>query len=98
MFAEMVCDVVGTMDAVAGAGEESALRAMLSRIRAWQEFMRRTPRGLSPEAEVGLAGELAFLDLLLDAGMSASLVVESWLGPTGGIHDFEIGSGSWGRE
>ncbi len=94
MFAEMVCDVVGVMDAVAASGEESVLRAMLSRIRAWQEFMRRTPRGLSPEAEVGLAGELAFLDMLLDAGMSVCSVVESWLGPTGGIQDFEIGSGS----
>lgn len=94
MFAEMVCDVAGTMDAVAASGEESVLRAMLSRIRAWQEFMRRTPRGLSPEAEVGLAGELAFLELLLDAGMSAQSVVESWLGPTGGIQDFEVGSGS----
>lgn len=94
MFAEMVCDVVGTMDAFAGAGEDAVLRAMLSRIRAWQEFMRRTPRGLSPEAEVGLAGELTFLDLLLEAGMNASSVVESWLGPTGGIQDFEIGSGS----
>ena len=66
----MVCDIAGTMDAVAASGEESVLRAMLSRIRAWQEFMRRTPRGAFPEAEVGLAGELAFLELLLDAGMS----------------------------
>ena len=90
----MVCDVVGTMDAFAGAGEDAVLRAMLSRIRAWQEFMRRTPRGLSPEAEVDLAGELAFLDLLLGAGMNASSAVESWLGPDRGIQDFEIGSGS----
>lgn len=94
MFAEMVCDVAGTMDAVVGSDEDAVLRAMLSRIRAWQEFMRRTPRGLSPEAEVGLAGELAFLGLLLEAGMPAALAVESWLGPTGGIQDFEIGSGS----
>lgn len=36
MFAEMVCDVAGTMDAVAGSGEDAVLRAMLSRIRAWQ--------------------------------------------------------------
>lgn len=94
MFAEMVCDVAGTMDVAASFGEESVLRAMLSRIRAWQEFMRRSGRGLSPEAEVGLAGELAFLDLLLGSGISATSVVESWLGPTGGIQDFEIGSGS----
>ena len=94
MFAEMVCDVAGAMDAVSGSGEDAVLRAMLSRIRAWQEFMRRASRGLSPEAEVGLAGELAFLALLLDAGMPAASAVESWLGPTGGVQDFEIGSGS----
>lgn len=94
MFAEMVSDVAGTMDVVAGLGEDAVLRAMLSRIRAWQEFMRRSPRGLSPEAEVGLAGELAFLRLILGVGVSASSAVESWLGPTGGIQDFEIGSGS----
>jgi hypothetical protein len=94
MFAEMVCDVAGIMDSVSEAGEEAVLRAMLSRVRAWQEFMRKTPRGLSPEAEIGLAGELTFLGILLDAGVPAGTAVESWLGPTGGIQDFEIGTGA----
>jgi hypothetical protein len=94
MFAEMVCDVSGTMDSVSEAGEEAVLRAMLSRVRAWQEFMRKTPRGLTPEAEIGLAGELTFLGMLLDAGAPAGSVVESWLGPAGGIQDFEIGTGA----
>jgi hypothetical protein len=94
MFAEMVCDVAGTMDSVSEAGEEAVLRAMLSRVRAWQEFMRKTPRGLSPEAEIGLAGELTFLGILLDAGVPACSAVGSWLGPTGGVQDFEIGTGA----
>jgi hypothetical protein len=94
MFAEMVCDVAGKMDSVSEVGEEAVLRAMLSRVRAWQEFMRKTPRGLSPEAEIGLAGELTFLGILLDAGVPAGSAVESWLGPTGGIQDFEIGTGA----
>jgi hypothetical protein len=94
MFAEIVQDVVGTMDAVSGAGEEVIFRTMLSRVRAWQEFMRKTPRGLSPEAEIGLAGELSFLGMLLDAGIPAASAVEAWLGPAGGVQDFELGTGS----
>jgi len=94
MFAEIVLDVVGTMDAVSEADEEVILRTMLSRVRAWQEFMRKTPRGLSPEAEIGLAGELTFLGMLLDAGVPAASVVEAWVGPVGGVQDFEIGTGA----
>ena len=94
MFAEIVQDVVGTMDVVSGADEEVILRTMLSRVRAWQEFMRKTPRGLSPEAEIGLAGELTFLAMLLDAGVPAASVVEAWVGPVGGVQDFEIGTGA----
>ena len=94
MFAEIVQDVVGTMDAVSGADEEVILRTMLSRVRAWQEFMRKTPRGLSPEAEIGLAGELTFLGMLLDAAIPAASAVEAWLGPVGGVQDFELGTGA----
>lgn len=94
MFAEIVQDVVETMDIASGAGEEATLKSMLSRVRAWQEFMRKTPRGLSPEAEVGLAGELSFLGMLLDAGIPASSAVKGWLGPVGGVQDFELGTGS----
>jgi hypothetical protein len=94
MFAEIVQDVVGTMDAVSEADEEVILRTMLSRVRAWQEFMRKTPRGLSPEAEIGLAGELTFLGMLLDAAIPAASAVEAWLGPVGGVQDFELGTGA----
>jgi len=94
LFAEMVHDVVGRMDAVSESGEEAVQRAMLSRVRAWQEFMRKTSRRLSPEEEIGLAGELNFLAILLDAGVPATSAIESWSGPVGGIQDFEIGTGA----
>jgi hypothetical protein len=94
MFSEMVCDVAGKMDSISESGEEAVMRAMLSRVWAWQEFMRKTPRGLSPEAEIGLAGELTLLSMLLDAGMPSGSVVASWLGPAGGIQDFEVGTGA----
>lgn len=94
IFAEMVSDVAGAMDVVSESSEEAVMRSMLSRIRAWQEFMRKMPRGLAPEAEVGLAGELQFLAMLLDAGMPSDSAVGSWLGPIGGLQDFEIGTGA----
>lgn len=94
IFAEMVSDVVGTIDSVGHLGEESILRTLLFRVRAWQEFMRKAPRGLSPEAEIGLAGELEFFGMLLDLGVQACSVVESWRGPLRAPQDFEIGTGA----
>jgi len=94
IFAEIVCDVVGAMDAVSESSEEAILGTMLSRVRAWQEFMRKPPCGLSPEAEVGLVGELTIFGNLLDAGVSPISVVEAWLGPIGGIQDFQLGTGA----
>lgn len=94
LFAEMVGDVAGAMDSEAQEGEERILRAMLSRVRAWQEFMRKGVQALSPEAEIGLVGELSFLGALLDAGVSAALAVEAWVGPVDGIQDFVLGTGA----
>ncbi|MEW6513565.1 MAG: PD-(D/E)XK motif protein [Pseudomonadota bacterium] len=76
----MVGDVAGAMDAEAAEGEERILRAMLSRVRAWQEFMRKGAQALSPEAEIGLVGELSFLRLIIEAGVPAVIAVESWVG------------------
>lgn len=69
-------------------------QVFLGRIRAWQEFMKNGQNGLSPEAELGLVGELLCLETLLDEGLPVHLVVESWKGPFDGIQDFEIGNGA----
>jgi len=94
LFAEMVGDVAGAMDAEAAEGEERILRAMLSRVRAWQEFMRKGAQALSPEAEIGLVGELSFLRSIIEAGVPAVIAVESWVGPVDGIQDFVLGTGA----
>jgi hypothetical protein len=93
MFSEMVCDITGAMDSFSG-DEEAVLRTMISRIRAWQEFMRNMMRGLSPEAELGLFGEMTVLGKLVDAGVSPAVAVQGWLGPVGGVQDFSIGVGA----
>lgn len=94
LFAAMVCDVAGAMDANAVSGEDQLLRVFLGRIRAWQEFMRKGTQGLGPEAEIGLVGELSFLAAMVEAGIPVSLAVEAWVGPLDGIQDFEIGTGA----
>jgi len=94
LFAEMVGDIAGAMDAVGTEGEERLLRTLLSRVRSWQEFMRRGLQALSPEAEIGLVGELTFLGALVESGVSALLAVEAWVGPLDGVQDFELGTGA----
>lgn len=94
LFAEMVGDVAGALDAAAADGEERILRTLLSRVRSWQEFMRRGAQALSPEAEIGLIGELVVLRAALEAGVPAPLALDAWVGPLNGIQDFEIGPGA----
>lgn len=96
LFAAMVCDVVGSLDdaVAAGADEAKLMRVFIRRVVAWQEFMRKGTQVLSPEAEIGLIGELTLLRAIIDAGVPSALAIESWVGPLGGIQDFELGTGA----
>jgi hypothetical protein len=92
----MACDVVGALDdAVASAAtEERLLRILVSRITAWQEFMRRGAQPIGAEAEIGLVGELIFLHSLVEAGVPTLAAINSWVGPLDQIQDFHIGTGA----
>lgn len=94
LFASMIADVVRAMESAPDADEQRLLRILLGRIRAWQEFMRKGAQGLNPEAEIGLIGELVLLRAIVHAGMPHALAIESWVGPLGGVQDFEIGAGA----
>lgn len=96
LFAAMACDVIGALDdAVASSADEpKLLRVFIGRVSAWQEFMRKGTQTLSPEAEIGLIGELTLLRSIIDAGVPSALALESWVGPLDGIQDFEIGTGA----
>jgi hypothetical protein len=96
LFASMACDVVGALDdsVAAGSDEGKLLRVFIGRVGAWQEFMRKGSQTLSPEAEVGLIGELTLLRAIIDAGVAPATAIESWVGPLDGIQDFEIGAGA----
>ena len=95
LFSQMAEDVVATLDALRGADGERLVRVFLSRIRAWQEFMRRGDDAvLGPEAEVGLYGEIKTLLALVDAGLAAASAVDAWQGPLDGLQDFPLGTGA----
>lgn len=94
LFAEMVCDVAGAIDAASPEGEASVLKTMLRRVRMWQQFMSRGTGPLSPEAELGLAGELFFMARLLDADVSQESVLSGWVGPDDAPQDFLLGGGA----
>lgn len=94
LFAEMVGDVAGAMDAVACEGEDSVFATMLRRVRMWQQFMSRVTGRLSPEAELGLAGEIFFMVRLLNAGVSCESVLRGWVGPDDEPQDFLLGDGA----
>ena len=94
LFTAMVSDVVESLNAAEPNDEKSLLRIFLGRIRAWQEFMRKGAMALSPEAELGLVGELAALDAIIKEGVSASTAIEGWLGPLDGVQDFNLGLGA----
>lgn len=69
--------------------EEEAVRSFLVRLHVWQRFMQKYGTGgLSPEAQTGLLGELAFLETQLFGKLSVWDAVEAWQGPVGGIQDF----------
>lgn len=96
LFTAMACDVIGALDdAVATTADEAKLLLVLTgRVSAWQEFMRKGSQALSPEAEIGLIGELALLQTIIVAGLPPVLAIESWVGPLNGIQDFELGTGA----
>lgn len=94
LFSTMAADIVHALINEGTADEHRLLRVFLGRIRAWQEFMRKGAQALSPEAEIGLIGELTLLRAIIDAGVPSALAIESWVGPLDGIQDFELGTGA----
>lgn len=84
LFASLVSDLIGHLDANTDRSQSSAL---LERLHTWQEAFKSERPPLSREEAVGLWGELHALELL--AGLlGGETAVQSWKGPEDGIHDF----------
>ena len=95
LFAMMAVDVVAMLADLSSGNDGRTVQMFLSRIRAWQEFMRRGTDGvLSLEVEVGLFGELEFLRQLIAVGLPAAISIEAWRGPLDELQDFRLGTGA----
>lgn len=94
LFMAMVRDIAEMLDSESSSDDPRFLRVFLGRVRAWQEFMRKGVQTLSPEAEIGLIGELLLLGQIIAANITAAIALEAWIGPLDGIQDFKIGTGA----
>lgn len=93
LFAVLARDLLDSLGAC--PDEAVALLTLVERLRDWQRFMKRTQGGeLSREEEIGLFGELVFLEILLRSGFSPRQVLLGWLGPEGAAQDFDLGAGA----
>ncbi len=94
LFLEMVTDLHGLLKASSSTAPNVLMNEFISRVRAWQEFMRKGSGTLSPEAEIGLIGELLFLEKMFACGVDPSVALSSWVGPYDAAQDFHLGRGA----
>ena len=73
--------------------EDGILQRFLARIRPGRTSWTGIRRACFPEeAELGLFGELVFVDSMIAAGMPARDVLDAWIGPLDGLQDFLPGT------
>lgn len=66
-----------------------AFTTVIDGVKDWQTYMQRIKRGrLSEEDELGLFGELCFLEVLLDNGIEKA--IEFWKGPEKKAKDYAL--------
>ena len=94
MFARMASDIIALLHG-ASADDLQLFDLFTGRILAWQAFMESGRENvLTPAAEVGLVGELCFLQQIIAAGVASTVALDGWRGPLNGLHDFVLGAGA----
>jgi hypothetical protein len=88
IFGELADDLVSVV-AASSTGDQAS-DALAVRLECWHRFLDHSgSNGLSPEAQVGLYGELWCLRELLTPAVAVAEAVRSWRGPLGGAQDFQ---------
>lgn len=91
VFREM-CDDVLMACLSAGSDETQATRNLIDRLTAWRDLFRGdAPAPLGEAEQLGLLGELLFLERLLKMGIAPRATVGAWRGPLHDRHDFHFG-------
>ena len=95
LFTSMVRDLIDTLQESSASSEDRIFQLVFSRIRAWQDFMRRDTDGvLESEAELGLVGELMIMQMICQAGVPPAIPITGWVGPLRGVQDYVLGGGA----
>lgn len=93
IFTVMTADVLRCLDAAGTTDPRELARIFVGRVADWQAFMARKRRPLSLEKQLGLMGELWFLDCLMQTRLGGA-AVDCWQGPLRAAQDFNIGTGA----
>lgn len=79
------------------SNEKLLVMTLLNRYEKWKSlFSRLYSQGLSPEEQRGLFGELYFLRKFIQQGSDFQHVLDSWVGPSGEVRDFQMNN--WALE
>jgi hypothetical protein len=94
LFAQIVTDIFEFLTRNKEKDEIHIYQLVIDRLHTWQRFMLKSKETLDSTAELGLVGELCFLELMLDEGVPLHIALDAWKGPLHGLKDFEIGTGA----
>ena len=93
LFFTLAEDLVCIGDNCAEMTQDECASALVSRIEAWQQFMKAEGKKLSDQKELGLFGELFVLRDWLMKGGCPSAFSNIWTGPAHGARDFSFPNG-----
>ena len=90
LFLNLCSDIVAR--AIDEPSEPEAVRSIHDRLIHWRRFSEQVnAEGLSESQQLGLFGELTFLENLLSEDVPEDLVINSWQGPNSQNQDFCFG-------
>jgi hypothetical protein len=93
IFYVMVVDVLRALERAARQENRGVMEVFLERVREWQTFMARTQRPMSPDAQIGLLGELWLLRWLVGTSLGPG-ALDCWQGPLRAAQDFHLRGGA----
>ena len=92
LFLRIVEDLFETIEKSSSLGIQECLLKIAERFYAWREFLKRKSIKLDRSGQIGLFGELIVFKALNFSGLDANKLVDGWVGPKRGIHDFVFSS------
>lgn len=93
LFVNFSDDLIRLMDNCQGLTILQCAAMLESRIRAWQQFMKKSSKVISNAIEIGLFGELSFMKAWLSRGGRPTRLLDIWNGPLHGARDFTFSEG-----